>query len=124
MSSKNELLERAKAAIDADPSLPHHLADLAAVAHYGLWHFQRSFTARYGITPGRYVRLLRMRRACYLLETTDYPMGRISGDLGYASMAIFGNCFKREIGMSPTAYRRWARYAAELDELPLSATRS
>lgn len=124
MGSKADALERAKAVIEADPSLPHRLPDLAAVAHYGLWHFQRSFTARYGVTPGRYVRLLRMQRACHLLETTDYPMGRISGELGYASMAIFGNCFKREIGVSPTAYRRWAAYAAELDERPLSATRS
>lgn len=114
MSSKNELLERAKAAIEADPSLPHRLADLAAVAHYGLWHFQRSFTAEYGLSPGRYVRLLRMRQACYLLETTDLPVGWIGPEVGYASSAIFGNCFRREIGVSPVAYRNWARYAAEL----------
>lgn len=111
---KDELLERAKAAIDADPSLPHRLPDLAAVACYTLWHFQRSFTARYGVTPGWYVRRARLRLACRLIETTDWDMGRITHEIGYESQPGFSHIFTRVVGVNPTAYRRWARYAAEL----------
>lgn len=114
MGSKDEALERAKQAIDVDPSLPHRLADLADLTHYTLWHFQRSFTARYGVTPGWYVRRARMRLACRLIETTDWGMARITHEIGYESLPAFSHVFTRVVGVNPTAYRRWAKYAAEL----------
>jgi AraC-like DNA-binding protein len=114
MGSKGAALERAKQAIEADPSLPHRLGDLADLTHYTLWHFQRLFTARYGITPGRYVRRARLRLACHLIETTDWGMARITREIGYESQPAFSHVFTRVVGCAPTAYRRWARYAAEL----------
>lgn len=109
-----EALDRVRAVIDADPAAPHRMASLARVAFMGQWHFQHSFEVRFGVSPGRYVRLRRLRLACELLESTDYLMTRISGEVGYANQSSFTNVFQREFGMAPTAYRRWARYAAEL----------
>lgn len=112
--ARGEALDRVKAVIDADPAAPHRMSSLARVALMGQWHFQHSFEARFGVSPGRYVRLKRLRLGCELLESTDHQVIRIGSDVGYAHLSSFTNVFKRELGMAPTAYRRWARYAAEL----------
>ncbi len=112
--TRDESLARVKAVIDADPAAPYRMATLARCALMGQWYFQHAFESRYGVSPGRYVRLQRLRVACDLLESTDYLMARISGEVGYANQSSFTNIFVREFGLSPTAYRRWVRYAAEL----------
>lgn len=117
-------LERARASIDADPAAAHTMLVLARIAFMSVWYFQHRFRVAYGIPPGEYVTRARFALMCHLLETTDLPIALVAVRAGYRS---FGSCsasFARRIGCHPSAYRRWVRYAAELDDLPLSATRS
>ena len=60
----------------------------------------------FGTSYRELLRNLRIRRAQELLTQTDYPVGQIALNLGYASSAQFIRAYKAEIGCSPTMLRR------------------
>ena len=39
-------------------------------------------------------------------EKTDYPLKQLCSDLGFASMSTFYKLFNKQVGMSPSAYRK------------------
>ncbi|SLK37721.1 LuxR family two component transcriptional regulator [Mycobacteroides abscessus subsp. abscessus] len=48
----------------------------------------------------------RMKKAIYLLQSTDYPIISISELVGYESQHYFSTAFKKVLGLSPNKYRR------------------
>lgn len=77
----------------------------------GISHAQllRRFKAAYGMTVIAYVLRKRIALACELLETTDLPVRSIALSCGFADEIHFMKCFKREIGLTATAYRKEQR---------------
>lgn len=67
---------------------------------------EHRFRKRLGRTPREEIQRLRLERARLLLATTDLPVGRISDQLGYPQSAYLTAVFRRELGMTPTAWRR------------------
>lgn len=63
--------------------------------------FQRSF----GVTPMKYLGMLRIRAAKDMLYNR-YMCKDIAVVLGYRDEAYFSHCFKRETGLSPTEYAK------------------
>ncbi|MFD7511917.1 helix-turn-helix domain-containing protein, partial [Streptomyces sp. NPDC059853] len=59
-----------------------------------------------GTTPLQWLHRARVRRAQHLLETTDHPVERIAGQVGFGSPTAFRDRFKRTTGVSPHTYRR------------------
>ncbi|MFJ9709571.1 helix-turn-helix domain-containing protein [Streptomyces sp. NPDC101234] len=51
----------------------------------------------------------RVRRARYLLETTDRTVARIAADLGYTDASTFSAVFARHTGRRPRDYRAMFR---------------
>lgn len=78
------------------------MADRAALSVRTL---NRRFREQTGTTPLRRLQRTRVRRAQYLLESTDRPVERIAADVGCGSPAVFRDSFKRVVGISPRAYR-------------------
>ncbi len=70
-------------------------------------HFARAFKARYGLTPGQFLRRLRIRWAAEQLRTTPRSLADIALDAGYADQSHFGRAFKRQFGMPPSIWRRY-----------------
>lgn len=66
----------------------------------------RRFSEATGATPHRYLTRLRLSKACERLEVSRDPLEQICGDVGYDDPASFRKLFKREMGLSPAAYRR------------------
>lgn len=85
------------------------IADHAGLSKYYLC---KEFQRRFGTTPGRYLREIRLAKACSLLMTnTDYTMEGIANRVGYSSNNYFGKVFRAEKGMPPDQYKRQnARY--------------
>jgi transcriptional regulator GlxA family with amidase domain len=82
------------------------LDDLAARATMSTRTLNRRFREQTGTTPLRWLRRSRIRRAQYLLETTDHSVERIALQVGFGSPTSFRDRFKRLVGTNPNAYRR------------------
>ncbi|WP_431037721.1 GlxA family transcriptional regulator [Streptomyces sp. P6-2-1] len=88
---------------------PLSLAELAAHAGTSPRTFARHFQDETGMSPGRWLIQQRVRRACHLLETTDLPVDRIAGEVGFATGASLRQHLHTVIGVSPKAYRNTFR---------------
>lgn len=102
--------------IDARGDEPVEIAVLADVAAFSPFHFQRQFTALFGITPAEYQRQLRLRRAAARLafHRTD-SITQIALDAGYGGGESFTRAFRALLDQSPNAFREnpdWAALAA------------
>lgn len=68
--------------------------------------FKRRFQKSTGLTPIQYVHALRLEEAKHLLESTDRSVENIAGEIGYEDTSFFSRLFRREVGLTPSRYRR------------------
>lgn len=97
--------------------------DLARAAMFSKFHFTRIFQRITGVSPGRFLSAMRLQRAKQLLVSTSMNVADISVQVGYNSVGTFSSRFSRSVGMSPTAFRRRAGYAAAIQAAADSASR-
>ncbi|WP_052685101.1 GlxA family transcriptional regulator [Lentzea aerocolonigenes] len=89
-----------------------HLGDaitvdvLAERSHLGRRTFIRHFERETGLSPMRWVMLQRILSARRLLETSDWSVDRIAAATGFGTGSNFRSVFRREVGTTPTAYRK------------------
>ncbi|HEY4455721.1 MAG TPA: helix-turn-helix domain-containing protein [Pseudonocardiaceae bacterium] len=81
------------------------LENIAAHAGMSTRTLNRRFREQTGSTPLQWLHRARIRQAQYLLESTDHPIDRIAGQVGFGSPTAFRDRFKRVVGTSPAAYR-------------------
>jgi transcriptional regulator GlxA family with amidase domain len=62
-----------------------------------------------GETPKAFIDRVRFETARLLLETSATPVKRLAATSGYADETSFRRAFQRYSGMTPGAYRIWAR---------------
>jgi LacI family transcriptional regulator len=62
-----------------------------------------------GRTPAEEIRLARIQLAKRLLAETNDPMPKIAAHSGFEFAEVLSRVFRRELGMTPTAYRRMFR---------------
>ena len=81
------------------------LDDLANLCGMTKFHFLRLFKASTNSSPYQYLRDRRIERARHLLSTTQYAIGDIAGQCGFASATGFAEMFRKVVGVAPTAWR-------------------
>lgn len=96
---------RARDYLAAHACAPLRLAEVATAVGASPAHLQRSFRAAFGTSIIAYVQAERLRRAQYLLRTTDLPIHAVAEAVGIQSQSAFTRLFQREIGISPSRYR-------------------
>ncbi len=83
-------------------------------------HLCEIFSNVTGRTFGDYVKNQRLKRAQFLLRTTQRTVEDISQACGYQTAAYFSTVFKKELGQSPMQYRRsFMRCEPEPQFLPM-----
>lgn len=92
--------------MDAMTAEPIRLENLASLAGLSPFHFCRAFKASLGVPPHRYQQLARIERARALLDQETVEITDIAFQLGYGSSQAFARAFRREVGKSPTDYRK------------------
>jgi len=94
---------------------------LAEVAAFSKYHFHRQFTLLFGMNVGRYVQLLRLKRAAHQLAYRDAArITDIALACGYEAPEAFTRAFRKQAGQSPTDFRttpRWGTWATDLHAL-------
>lgn len=86
--------------------------DVAALVGMSPSAFSRFFKAKTGNTFLEHLISLRIYTARKMLAETDEPITEICFMSGFSNISNFNRTFLREVGMSPSAYRRWTRERA------------
>src|SRR5690606_30280757 len=80
-------------------------AEMAARSGLSERTFSRRVREQTGTTPLQWLLRARVRRAQFLLESTDYGVERVATRCGFGSPTAFRERFKRVTGVTPRAYR-------------------
>jgi AraC-like DNA-binding protein len=83
---------------------------LASLVCLSISQFERKFKSTFGVSPLKYVSMVRIQAACQALAATDARISRISSENGFYDLSHFNRQFRAQTGMSPSAYRK--KYAA------------
>jgi AraC-like DNA-binding protein len=85
------------------------LEDLARMAGLSPGQFERRMKHVFRLSPGQYVMKVRIQAATRALAGTDATIAAIAQETGFCDQAALSRHFKQVVGLSPAAYRRWAR---------------
>jgi AraC-like DNA-binding protein len=83
--------------------------DLAALAGLSLGQFERRMKKLFQLSPGQYVMKVRIQAAAEALADSGRPIADIADEVGFCDQAALNRHFKQVVGLSPAAYRRWAK---------------
>lgn len=82
------------------------LHELAQIANYSPFHFQKLFKQQMGESPKQYVLKLRIETALHLLIMHETKtISEVSADCGFSSPAVFSRAIKNFYGISPDKFR-------------------
>ena len=109
MSTKQKKLQPAMDYLIQNYNHPMTNDELAAQTEYSTSYFRKLFHDTYGVSPLEYLQNLRIRKAKELLRDNTSSISEIAISLGYANLYDFSRTFKRETGLSPSAYARSKR---------------
>jgi AraC-like DNA-binding protein len=85
------------------------LKDVSAYVGLSDQHLIRSFRGELGITPIDYLRRYRIEQAKVLLKEGEKNITEIASAVGFSTSSYFARVFRREVGMSPSAYQKGKR---------------
>lgn len=114
---KDPVVGRAIAAIHADPGDHWSVQRLASIVSMSPSRFSARFSEALGDAPMSYVTQWRMSLACRVLRTTRHGIDGVAAAVGYESPAAFSRAFKKQIGMSPAAWRHLQAPDKSLDSM-------
>lgn len=82
------------------------LTELAKMMNVSVRHFTRLFEKMYHISPGNYLKQLRIQYACVLLKDRGLTIAEVAGRTGYGDSNYFARHFKKITGFTPGQYRK------------------
>lgn len=113
-------LARAVTDILEQPSAPHTLVSLAALAGMSRSAFAERFVQVFQQTPIEFVQRVRLRLGADLLQATDLPIKLIAASVGYASRSYFTRAFRNAHGTDPRAFRARIARNEQVAQLPVA----
>jgi AraC-like DNA-binding protein/NAD(P)H-dependent FMN reductase len=96
------------------PKGPLPLDAVAREAHMSRYHFSRTFKRVTGVRFIDFVTSVRLAQACTLLANSDQPITAVAFAVGYQDLRPFERTFKKELGYTPSQYRRRVRAGLEV----------
>jgi AraC family transcriptional regulator len=102
-------LERAREYIHDHAADPARVTDVAEAVGVHPVHLARVFRRRLRLSPGEYLRRVRVRQALDLIARTGDGLARIAIRTGFCDQSELTKAFRRELGTTPSMYRRILR---------------
>lgn len=81
------------------------LDEMAEFVNYSPSYFSSLFTEKAGMSPINYFNLLKIQKACELLDFTDMKIKEIAFRLAFSDQYYFSKVFVKYMHMSPKDYR-------------------
>jgi AraC-like DNA-binding protein len=103
-ASAQDRLLRARSEIDTHYYTRLSCQSLARIAGMSKFNFIRGFRAQFGISPYRYLNVVRVEHAKHMLALTDQPLQLVAASVGFASASSLARAFKRYAGNSPSRF--------------------
>lgn len=85
------------------------VAELATAVGLSMSQLARLFRAACGVTPGTYLRQLRMTRAKLLIERSSLTISEVMSQVGIRDPSHFARDFRRAFGVGPREFRQQRR---------------
>jgi AraC family L-rhamnose operon transcriptional activator RhaR len=82
---------------------------LSHLSHISRWserHLQRLFKQHTAQSFNRYLQSLRIQKSCEILRNTSFKISTVAEMAGYKDIASFVAVFKRNVGHTPSVYRK------------------
>ena len=111
---RRQRVELAQARMVARLARPPSLIEIAEDLNVSPRQLQRDFRAFTGLTPMRYLNVVRMSEANSLLAETSLPIAQIAALLGYVSQAHFSAAFRQAYHCSPREVRETFQHSDQL----------
>lgn len=70
-------------------------------------YFSKVFKEETGVSFSQYINSLKIKHACMLLETTNYPSYRISMECGFSDPSYFNRVFTANMNITPLNYKKY-----------------
>ncbi len=80
--------------------------EMARICGLSISSLERHFKKHFNTSPGRFVTQVKMSTACEMLADPSLTIAEISDKLGYTDPVVFSRGFKREMRVTPSAYRK------------------
>ena len=96
------------------------LASLEDALHLSRYYISHLFSHKLNIRFNDYINSLRVADACRMLSSTDQSVTEIGTRAGFGTLRTFNRSFMKQMGLSPTDYRRRCRAAGKSPALPPS----
>jgi two-component system response regulator YesN len=81
------------------------LEEIAQICCLSIYHFSHLFKKEIGMSFLDFVNKIRIEKALYYLETTDFTVKQIAVQVGFHDANYFSRIFKRSTGYTPSEYR-------------------
>jgi len=103
---KARIIREAMVYINANLNTPLKMEEIAEVVSFSPQHLTRMFKEELGMTLSDYITQVRIEEAKRLLRISDFSITEISDHLNFYDSTYFTKVFKKETGITPTAFRR------------------
>lgn len=103
-----ELVEGLVERIVEDARAFRNVGDLVATTDVGSSKLVELFRRHYHTTPSEMLSRQRVADACSLLLNTDRPIADVAFEVGFETLSVFNENFRRLQRLSPQSYRRLA----------------
>jgi len=107
------LLQSVYTDVEGHLAEPIRVGDPADPVGFSPFHFARRFRAVAGVSPMRYVMLMRLDRARDLLRTTDLAFADLADRTGFSSAFHLSRRFSERFDESPSAFRARLKRAGQ-----------
>lgn len=91
--------------VELNYSSPMTIAQMADLAGFSESHFMKFFKNTMGVTFTSYLNSYRLTMAGRLLLQSDDTILSIATEVGFDNLSYFNRTFKKQYGMTPSAYR-------------------
>jgi signal transduction histidine kinase/DNA-binding response OmpR family regulator len=105
-SLDEELMKNALLVVEKNIDNSEYSVDeLASELAFSRRQLSRKFQSIIGLSPGEFIRSVRLKRAAQLLEDSQHNISEIADKVGFGTIKYFNLNFKEEFGVTPTQYR-------------------